>query len=139
VQVLQFGHSSGPGDIAVLDLQTGVLFAGGLLDHRRIPEIQDAELPGWKKALSDLRELPLTGIVPGHGPFAPPASIDASLRYLEQLEGRVLALLHDGAALSDVPDAASLPDFKAWDQYDIVHRRNASVLFVKTEHRQMFK
>ena len=47
VKVLYFGHSSGPGDIAVLDMQTGVLYAGGLLDAQRIPDIQDSELAGW--------------------------------------------------------------------------------------------
>ena len=44
IQVLYFGHSSGPGDVAVLDAQSGVLFAGGLLDHLRIPDVQDSDL-----------------------------------------------------------------------------------------------
>src|ERR1035437_6973630 len=43
VRVLYYGHSSGPGDVAVLDEQTGVLFAGGLLDNLRIPDVQDSD------------------------------------------------------------------------------------------------
>jgi glyoxylase-like metal-dependent hydrolase (beta-lactamase superfamily II) len=139
VQVLHFGHSSGPGDIAVLDRASGVLFAGGLVDHLRIPDVQDAELPGWHAALKALRALPLRTVVPGHGPATGPDSIQTVRRYLTRLEARVLELIRSGAALSDVPDAADLPEFKGWDQYDIVHRRNASVLFVRMEREQMFK
>ena len=139
VQLLFYGHSSGPGDIAVLDTRSGVLFAGGLVDHLRIPDVQDGELPAWQAALQKLRALPLRSVVPGHGPVASANSIETMQRYLTQLQSRVLELIRTGAALSDVPDSAGLPEFKDWDQYDIIHRRNASVLFVRMEREQMFK
>jgi glyoxylase-like metal-dependent hydrolase (beta-lactamase superfamily II) len=139
VQVLYYGHSSGPGDVAVLDLQSGVLFAGGLLDHLRIPDVQDSDLDGWTRALHSLRALPLRVIVPGHGPVASPKVIDSVDRYLGQLQARLLELLISGAALSEVPDAAALPEFALWDQYETIHRRNASILFVRFEREQMFK
>jgi hypothetical protein len=60
-------------------------------------------------------------------------------RYLDRLEARLLELLRADAALSEVPDAASLPEFEAWDQYAIVHRRNASILFVRMERDQLVK
>ena len=138
VQVLYFGHSSGPGDVAVLDLPSGVLFAGGLLDHLRIPDVQDSQLDGWARALKALKALPIKTVVPGHGPAAPATAIASVERYLAQLRARVLALLHSGAALSDVPDAANLPEFAHWDQYETIHRRNASVLFVRLEREEMF-
>lgn len=139
VRVLYFGHSSGPGDIAVLDAATNVLFAGGLLDWKRIPDIQDCDLDGWRRALATLRSMPLAAIVPGHGPVAGRDAVEAIERYLTQLESRVLELLKGGAALSEVADAATLPEFQDWDQYDTVHRRNASVLFVRKERQQMFE
>ena len=139
IRVLYFDHSSGPGDVAVLDVQSGVLFAGGLLDHLRIPDVQDSDLDHWTEALQALRTLPLRAIVPGHGPLAPPGAIDTEQRYLAQLRTRVLALVRAGTALSDVPDASALPEFARWDQYDTIHRRNASVLFVRFEREQMFK
>ena len=139
VQVLYFGHSSGPGDVAVLDAQSGVLFAGGLLDHMRIPDVQDSDLDGWGRALRSLRELPIKAIVPGHGAIATPKVIDSVDRYLNQLRTRQLELLRSGAGLSEVPDASALPEFALWDQYETIHRRNASVLFVRFERDQMFK
>ena len=139
VQVIYFGHSSGPGDIAVFDVRSGVLFAGGLLDHLRIPDVQDADFEAWPLALRALRELPATAVVPGHGPVGTPQAIGAAVRYLAQLQARVRELLQSGAALSEVADAASLPEFARWDQYDTIHRRNASVLFVRFERDEMFK
>lgn len=139
VEVLYYGHSSGPGDVAVLDVQTGVLFAGGLLDHLRIPDVQDSELDGWTAALRSLRGLPLKRIVPGHGPVASAGVIDSVERYLAQLQARLWELLRSGAALSEVPDAAALPEFALWDQYDTIARRNAAILFVRFEREQLFE
>jgi glyoxylase-like metal-dependent hydrolase (beta-lactamase superfamily II) len=138
LKVLHFGHSSGPGDVVVLDERSGVLFAGGLLDRDRVPDVQDAELPGWRAALKALRALPVRTVVPGHGPVGGREVIDAVEGYLQALDARVQQLLQQGAALSEVPDAAMLPAYAGWDQYPANHRRNASVLFVRLEREQLF-
>jgi glyoxylase-like metal-dependent hydrolase (beta-lactamase superfamily II) len=139
VRVLHFGHSSGPGDIAVLDVASGVLFAGGLLDARRIPDIQDSDLRGWKQALQALRDLNVRIVVPGHGASASPQLIDGVERYLAQLETRVRAMVAAGDSLLGAADAAELPEFDAWDQYDTIHRRNVSIAFVRFERDLLFK
>jgi glyoxylase-like metal-dependent hydrolase (beta-lactamase superfamily II) len=140
VQVLHFGHSSGPGDIAVFDPRGGVLFGGGLLDARRIPDIQDGDLTGWRHALQAMSQLNARIAVPGHGPATPAAATIAGVqRYLAQLEARVRALLAAGTSLLDVPDTAELPEFESWDQYDLIHRRNASIAFLRFERELMFK
>ena len=72
-------------------------------------------------------------MVPGHGPVASAALIDGVDRYLTQLESRLIELTRADAALSEVPDAAGLPEFKDWDQYQTIHRRNASIVFVRME------
>jgi glyoxylase-like metal-dependent hydrolase (beta-lactamase superfamily II) len=143
LRVLQFGLSSGPGHVAVLDGPSGVLFAGGLVDVGRIPDVQDAHLPGWRMALQRLDALVAGGlirrVVPGHGPAAPPASIDVVRRYLDALDHRTRELLEAGAALSEVGDACEIADFAAWDQYDTIHRRNASVMFLRHERELLLK
>ncbi|HEY6353866.1 MAG TPA: MBL fold metallo-hydrolase, partial [Burkholderiaceae bacterium] len=94
VQVLYFGHSSGPGDIAVLDRRSTVLYAGGLLDARRVPDIQDSDLAGWHKALIELRALRVATVVPGHGAAASALPLIATnQRYLMQLESRIRTLV----------------------------------------------
>jgi hypothetical protein len=59
--------------------------------------------------------------------------INSTQRYLLRLQARVTELLQAGTALSEVPDAAALPEYANWDQYDIIHRRNASILFLRLE------
>jgi glyoxylase-like metal-dependent hydrolase (beta-lactamase superfamily II) len=139
VRVLYFGHSSGPGDIAVLDVASGVLFAGGLADAQRVPDTQDSDLAGWNRALALLRELPVKTVVPGHGPSAPATAIADVQTYLAQLEARARELVASGASLSGVPDASELPAYQSWDQYETIHRRNASIVFLRVERELMFK
>ena len=139
IQVLYFGHSSGPGDIAVLDPRSGALFAGGLLDAQRIPDVLDSDLPAWREALRTLQALPLDVIVPGHGQAGTKRLITQVERYLDRLTTRVRALLTAGTPLSEVPDATALPDFEAWDQYDTVHRRNAALVYLRYERELLLK
>ena len=139
IQVLYFGHSSGPGDIAVYDPRTRTLFAGGLLDAQRIPDVIDSDLVRWGEALRSLQALPVEVVVPGHGPSGSKRVITQVERYLEQLTTRVRALLKAGAPLSEVPDSTALPDFASWDQYDTVHRRNAALVYLRYEREQLIK
>ena len=139
IQVLYYGHSSGPGDIAVYDPRSRTLFAGGLLDAQRIPDVFDSDLAAWGEALRTLQALPIEVIVPGHGPSGSKRVITQVERYLDQLTTRVRALLKAGAPLSEVPDSTSLPDFASWDQYDTVHRRNAALVYLRYEREQLIK
>ena len=139
IQLLYYGHSSGPGDIAVYDPRTRTLFAGGLLDAQRIPDVIDADVVRWRDALRSLQALPVDAVVPGHGPAGSKQIITLVERYLDQLTARARALLAAGAPLSEVPDATSLPDFASWDQYDTVHRRNAALVYLRYEREQLIK
>jgi glyoxylase-like metal-dependent hydrolase (beta-lactamase superfamily II) len=139
LELLYFGHSSGPGDIAVFDPRSGVLFAGGLVENGRIPDVLDSDLPGWHAALQKLRALPVHKVVPAHGTACNAGCIDAVDRYLTQLEAKARALLAADTPLSQIADAATLTEFEHWDLYDTTHRRNASVVFLRAEREQLFK
>jgi len=57
LDLLYFGWSSTPGDLAVLDRESGVLFAGGLVAAQRIPELRDGKLDSWLRALDQLERI----------------------------------------------------------------------------------
>ncbi|CAM5794311.1 MBL fold metallo-hydrolase [Rhizobacter fulvus] len=139
IQLLHYGHSSGPGDIAVYDPRTRTLFAGGMLEARRIPDVGDSDLPGWREALRHLQALPVEVIVPGHGPAGDKRMITQVERYLDQLTARARALVNAGAPLSEVADATALPEFATWDQYETTHRRNAAIVYLRYEREQLVK
>ena len=111
----------------------------GRLERTRIPDLIDSDLPGWRRALQELHKLPVEVVVPGHGPAGGARSIDDVERYLAQLESRVRELLKADVPLSQIADAASLPEFKNWDQYDNIHRRNASIVFLRIQREQLYK
>jgi glyoxylase-like metal-dependent hydrolase (beta-lactamase superfamily II) len=139
IQLLYYGHSSGPGDIAVYDPRSRTLFAGGLLEAKRIPDVGDSDLPQWREALRNLQALPVETIVPGHGPAGGKSVITEVERYLERLTTRARALVTAGAPLSEVADATALPEFATWDQYETTHRRNAAVVYLRYEREQLIK
>jgi len=139
VRVLHFGHSSGPGAVAVLDQTTDTVFAGGLLDNARVPEVGDSRLDGWHAALAALRVLAPRRIVPGHGAVGGLELIDAVQDYLRALERREAQLVEAGTALSEVPDRSHLPAYEAWDDYPVIHRRNAAIVFLRLERVLPFR
>lgn len=139
VRVVHFGHSSGPGDIAVIDERSGVLFAGGLLDAARVPDIQDCDLPGWHRALRELQGMRLARVVPGHGEASSASLIGTVQHYLAQLEARTRSLVTEGTSLLNVAEAADLPEFERWDEYDPIHRRNAAIAFLRFERELLLK
>jgi hypothetical protein len=59
--------------------------------------------------------------------------------YLAQLERKVRGLLDSGTSLLDVAEAAELPGYQSWDQYDVIHRRNASIAFLRYEREAITK
>jgi hypothetical protein len=65
--------------------------------------------------------------------------ITAVERYLVQLETRARSLAEAGASLMDVPDAVALPEFSQWEQYDTIHRRNASIAYLRFERELFFR
>ncbi|MCE4058009.1 quinoprotein relay system zinc metallohydrolase 1 [Pseudomonas sp. Au-Pse12] len=91
------GHTGA--DLAILDENTGVLFAGDLVFYERA--LTTPNSPGlgvWLKDLDTLQALPWKQIVPGHGPVATDARPFAQMRdYLGWLD----ALMRDGAARGD--------------------------------------
>ncbi|MDP9530849.1 quinoprotein relay system zinc metallohydrolase 1 [Pseudomonas protegens] len=91
------GHTGA--DLAILDENTGVLFAGDLVFYERA--LTTPNSPGlgvWLKDLDTLQALPWKLIVPGHGPVASDAAPFAQMRdYLSWLDG----LMRDGAARGD--------------------------------------
>lgn len=83
------GHTTG--DLAVLDLGTGVLFAGDLVFNQRAPTTPHADPAAWLASLDQLAALPMTTLVPGHGE---PTGGDALRRPIEQTR-RWLTWLRD--------------------------------------------
>ncbi len=133
IDLLYFGWASAPGDLAVFDRSSGVLFAGGLISIDRIPRLRDANLDGWIAALEQLDRIPARIIVPGHGPIATREQARGTMTYLRALKARVETLYRQGVGLSKVVAAADLPEFRSWSLYDTMHAENVQHCYLQLE------
>lgn len=127
------GWGATPGDLAVIDVATGVAFSGALVSVRRIPELRDANLAGWRQALNAFEALPVTKLVPGYGPVADPGAIAAMRGYFDAIERQATDLLNDGASLLEASQRADLPAFADWNFYARAHPRNLQQTYLRLE------
>jgi glyoxylase-like metal-dependent hydrolase (beta-lactamase superfamily II) len=137
LDLLYFGWASTPGDLAVLDRRSGVLFAGGLVAVGRIPELRDGNLDGWLEALNRLSQAPVQVIVPGHGAPGGADEIEATASYLRDLDAQVRRLFSDGASLMEALDSADLPSYASWSLYPGLHRENVLHRYLQLELEEL--
>ncbi|MFM0520047.1 MULTISPECIES: MBL fold metallo-hydrolase [Caballeronia] len=133
LQLLHFGPASTPGDLAVLDTQTGVLFAGGLVSNGRIPELRNEQIPGWLAALENLHALDLTTVVPG---FGAPLRGDDIMRtgdYLRELDVSVKRAYKSGIGLTEAMHTVQVPAFKDYKLYAIAQPQNVQRIYLQLE------
>jgi glyoxylase-like metal-dependent hydrolase (beta-lactamase superfamily II) len=137
VLISHHGLANGPGSTSALETRSGTLFSGGLVENRRVPDVQDGDIATWRSALGALRTLRIETIVPAHGKAGAPRLVQATDAYLADLQRRCAELLKAGTALSAVADAADLPAYRDWDEYENIHRRNASIEYLRLEREQL--
>ncbi|HYN40567.1 MAG TPA: MBL fold metallo-hydrolase, partial [Thermoanaerobaculia bacterium] len=81
------GPAHTPGDLRVDLPGLGVVITGDLVFHRYHPNLEHADLAGWKRGLADLlRELLGTTFVPGHGAPGGREIVEAQLAWFEAAE-----------------------------------------------------
>ncbi|SAK54958.1 oxidoreductase [Caballeronia glebae] len=133
LQLLHFGAASTPGDLAVLDTQTGVLFAGGLVSNGRIPELRNEQIAGWLAALENLRGLDLKTVVPGFGAPLRGDDIMQTGVYLRQLEAAVKRAYKSGVGLTEAMHTVQVPAFKNYKLYTIAQPQNVQRIYLQLE------
>lgn len=121
-------------DLTVLDEATGALFAGDLLFDDHAPALDGSAL-GWMKVLKEMRALPATQVVPGHGgPVLPwPEGAAALERYLSVLIADARAAIARGDSLMDAAETIGAGEASLWRMFELYNPRNATVAFTEFE------
>ncbi|MGF6779956.1 MBL fold metallo-hydrolase [Paraburkholderia sp. GAS334] len=133
LQLLHFGPASTPGDLAVLDTSTGVLFAGGLVSIGRIPELRNESIPGWLAALDQLAVLDTRLVVPGFGPPVQRQDIMQTGAYLRELDAGVRRAYASGVGLTEAMRTVQAPSFTRYRLYAIAQPANVQRLYLQLE------
>ena len=116
------GHTGA--DLALIDQRTGILVAGDLLFLDRAPSFPDADIAAWRAALSTLGGLPVTGTIPGHGPFHRDSrAVAQTLAYLDAFAARMDAAADQGLTPAEALAAGPMPAFAALAANPAEYRR----------------
>jgi glyoxylase-like metal-dependent hydrolase (beta-lactamase superfamily II) len=133
LRLIDGGGATTPGTLAVFDVESRTLFAGGLIAHQRIPSLRDARIDAWIAVLDALRKLAPQRIVPGFGPVGGTEQIDAMQCYLRELDSAVRRQYDSGASLLEAVAAVQLPAFAAWHEYAALHPQNVQYRYRQLE------
>jgi glyoxylase-like metal-dependent hydrolase (beta-lactamase superfamily II) len=137
LDILYYGTTQQAGSIAVFDSASGVLFAGGLASFDLVPDIRDADVAAWLKALADMRSLPLKRVVPGQGPVGEPRRLDEFARYLRSLAEATQRAYDGDLGLAEATRSVQLPNFETWALYARNHPRNVHFQYLQIEAREL--
>lgn len=121
-------------DLTVHDGQSGLLFAGDLIFDQHAPAL-DGSLRGWQAVLSQLSDVPLNGLIPGHGgPLLPwPEGVEPMLRYLDRLASDTREAIAKGERLGEAVQHIAAGEAPHWQLFDAFNARNATVAFTELE------
>jgi quinoprotein relay system zinc metallohydrolase 2 len=121
-------------DITVLDSKTSTLFTGDLLFVERAPSI-DGDLKGWLAVISQLKAVPATQMVPGHGPVVKDGktALANEERYFSVLLNDMRASIKNGGTMEKAMDTAAAGEKEKWVLFDIVNRRNVNNVYPSLE------
>ena len=129
--------TSAPGAIGAFDPRTSTLVAGSVVAVRAVPDLRDADVPRWREALVRLEATHCAHLVPAYGVPGRCADIPAFARYLDDLEGKVSALLARGVELGDVAAQGALPRYAGWESYVPLHAANANRTYLRLERKAL--
>ena len=133
LELIYLGWASTPGDLALFDRDSGVLFTGGLVSVGRIPDIRDSDFEGWGRALRRLEGLKPARVVPGYGPVSGPGAISQTAGYLDALDQVIRSLYAESSSLMESVEKAVLPAYRDWSMYGTTHRQNALHRYLQLE------
>ncbi|MEL6998282.1 MAG: quinoprotein relay system zinc metallohydrolase 1 [Pseudomonadota bacterium] len=126
------GHTEA--DLAIVDVETGLVIAGDLAFLDRAATTPDADLPRWRQSLDALEALQPSAIVPGHGPLDRTGeSLRQTRAYLDWLEATLRAGAETGLDMVEIM-STPLPDrFASLGAQPQEFQRSVSHLFPEIE------
>lgn len=126
------GHTEA--DLALLDVETGVLIAGDLAFLDRAPTTPSANIPRWQSGIDALAALAPRGIVPGHGPFdLSGASLRQTRAYLSWLSDTLADAARRGLDMNETMATPLPADYASMGAQPDEFKRSVAHLFGAAE------
>jgi glyoxylase-like metal-dependent hydrolase (beta-lactamase superfamily II) len=125
-------HTSG--DTMVYLPDEKVLFAGDVLWVGYHPNLEDADIGGWLRALGGISKMSVDHIVPGHGPVAGKSSVAPLAKYLRNFDASFKRLVREGVPKERIAEELVMEGTEEW-RLKMIVERNVSVLYERYRGR----
>jgi len=120
-------------DLSVFDVESGVLWAGDLLFHERVPSL-DGSVNGWLAVMDELGQFAPSLVIPGHGPIDRLENIaPKQRRYLEALRNQLREVIKENGRLAEAVETVGVNEHDNWLMFDDFHRGNVTKAFTELE------
>jgi quinoprotein relay system zinc metallohydrolase 2 len=121
-------------DVTVLDEATGTFFAGDLLFHDHIP-VLDGSVRGWLAVMKELGSIPISHLVPGHGPGSDDWQpvLGRQQQYFERLTQDIRGMIAQGQPIRRAAETAGETEKDRWRLFEEYNARNATAAFAELE------
>lgn len=122
-------------DLTVFDKKTKTLWTGDLLFMQRIPAI-DGSINGWIDNITQLQQLDVVTVVPGHGPAGQDQWQQGwrdQLHYLTTIREQIRAIINELGTIDEATATVGLSEQDKWELFEEYHRRNVTASFVELE------
>ena len=118
------------GDTMVFLPEEKVLFAGDVVWVDYHPNLEDANIEGWLRALEAISKLDVDHVVPGHGHVSDKGCVAPLARYLREFDQKFRRLVRDGVSKRQIPRELEIAGTEDWKLKTIVER-NVEMLHEK--------
>jgi cyclase len=113
VELVDHGRANSPHDVTVYLPKERILFTGDILVQSPVPYTGLSWPVPWIDVLADIEKLPVTTLVPGHGPVMHDHTYTRRMReLLEAVTSRVRKLAEQGRPVEWIQDSLRLDDVR---------------------------
>jgi cyclase len=113
IELRDLGRANSPHDVTIYLPEERILFTGDILVQSPLPYLFSAWPVPWIQVLRDLEAMPVSALVPGHGPVMHDHTYTRQVRtLLEAGTTRVAALARQGKTLEQVQAGIDLGDVR---------------------------
>lgn len=109
VQVLFLGRGHTDGDATLWLAEEKILFAGDLVFHQALPNMNDGYSKDWIETLGLMGKMKAEVIIPGHGPVGDDTMLAEFRDYLQDLRKNIKANMEKGQTLEDMLKNMTVP------------------------------
>jgi len=114
LELLYFGHAHTRGDAVAYLPKEKILFTGDLCINGAYNYLGEADTENWIRVMSEVQELRVETICPGHGPVAKSDLLETQKQFFIQLRQAVQKAIDDGKPVDEMLKTVDVPLYRQW-------------------------